>query len=259
VLRCILFFIGWIICYNAIGPILAYGEFGILNFVICIIMMPAYFLAVVFSAWKTARSADTVYTLKYFNRWYVYALLLVVSFYAYDMFNGLKKFSGLYAIPGFGIYTTYKMPAASMENALLPGDFLVADMTAYRNANPQINDIIVFLIPIDRKTPYVKRCIAGPGDVVEIRDKVLFVNGEKVPDPPTVKYIDEKIHPGDTNRRDNLGPLTIGPDSYFVLGDNRDNSFDSRYWGTVPGENILGIAMRIHWSSDLDRIGLAVQ
>jgi hypothetical protein len=90
--------------------------------------------------------------------------------------------------------------------------------------------------------------VAGPGDTVEVVDKVLFVNGKEFPNPDESKFEDVR-KPGD-----NFGPYVVPPKSYFMMGDNRDNSYDSRFWGPVRREYILGEAMMIHWSWDDSRL-----
>jgi signal peptidase I len=251
--------IGLIICLNIAIDLLASAELGFSGLVVGILLILLYYIFAIISAWKAAKSNDGEYILRWYNHWYIYILLAFVSLFSFNAFESFKKMTGLYAVPGFGIYEAFKMPASSMEDALMAGDYFVADMGAYLDTGPEKNDIVIFLVPIDKKTPYIKRCVAGPGDVVEIQDKIFYVNDERVPVLPTVKHVDKKIHPPDTDPRDNFGPLMIGPDSYFFLGDNRDNSYDSRFWGPVPAENILGKAVKIYRSKDPGRIGLAVK
>lgn len=167
------------------------------------------------------------------------------------------------------IVEAYKIPTASMEDTLLVGDFLLANKFVYGAQlpvvgwrlpaidEPERGDVVIFIFPGDGVTKYIKRCVAVGGDTVEVKDKKLFVNGERFPDPPHAKFIDTNrlgeqiIHErraGGQNSRDNFGPYIVPKDSYFMMGDNRDNSFDSRYWQSVPKDLILGEAMIIHWS-----------
>jgi signal peptidase I len=161
------------------------------------------------------------------------------------------------------IVEAYKIPSASMEDTLLIGDFLAANkfiygarlpLVGYRLPairDPEQGDVVIFKWPVDRQTNYIKRCVATPGQTVEIKDKVLFVDGIRFPDPEFSKY----EHPGIKRRPDsgkdtpdNFGPYTLGRDYYFMMGDNRDNSLDSRFWGPVHRDLILGEAMIVHWS-----------
>jgi signal peptidase I len=115
-------------------------------------------------------------------------------------------------------------------------------------ASPAIGDVLVFNYPLDPERAYVKRCVAVAGQVVEIRDKVLYVDGTRSLDPPYSKYLDARVYPGFENPRDNNGPFSV-PDGYvFVMGDNRDNSRDSRHWGMLPLELVFGRALCVYWS-----------
>ena len=103
----------------------------------------------------------------------------------------------------------------------------------------------MFKYPRDPGTDYIKRVVGLPGDVIEMRNKQLYRNGEPVKED----YI-QQLYPDVIGRLDNTGPTTVPPDSYFVMGDNRDNSEDSRVWGCVPRAYIHGKAWRIYWSWD---------
>ena len=172
------------------------------------------------------------------------------------------------------VVEAYKIPTSSMEDTLLVGDFLLANKFVYGAqlplvdwrlpaiSDPERGDIIIFIWPGDGVTKYIKRCVGLPGDTIEVRDKVLFVNGERFPDPEFSKYIDtnlrgeQNIQPrriGGLSSRDNFGPYIVPRDSYFMMGDNRDNSSDSRYWGAVPKDLVLGEALVVHWSWDEER------
>lgn len=161
------------------------------------------------------------------------------------------------------IVEAYKVPTGSMEDTILVGDFILANKFVYGARLPVVDwrlpavhdikpgDVVIFKYPLDPSTNYIKRCVAGPGDVVELKDKVVYVNGKVFPNPPDSKFTDARIRkrPYDhQDSRDNWGPHRVPDDCYFMMGDNRDNSSDSRYWGFVPRNLILGEAMLIHWS-----------
>lgn len=163
------------------------------------------------------------------------------------------------------IVEAYKIPSASMEDTLLIGDFLLANKFVYGArlpivdwrlpaiSDPERGDIVIFLYPKDGKTKYIKRCVGTPGDTILVKDKKLFVNGVPFEDPEYSKYTDSVIAPrsiGGQNSRDNFGPYYVPENSYFMMGDNRDNSSDSRYWKSVHRDLILGEAMMVHWSWD---------
>jgi signal peptidase I len=112
---------------------------------------------------------------------------------------------------------------------------------------PKRGDIVVFIYPEDRSKDFIKRLIGLPGDTVEIRDKKIFINGLPWNDTHGV-YVDSMILPAAVQPRDNFGPVTVPEGSLFVMGDNRDESYDSRYWGFVPMKDVLGKALIIYWS-----------
>lgn len=134
---------------------------------------------------------------------------------------------------------------------------------------PQRGDIIVFRFPDDEEKDFIKRIVGLPGDRVQIRNKVVYVNGAPLEDKPYTQRIDPGLIDGTVSPRDNFGPVTIPEDSYFMMGDNRDQSLDSRFWGYVRAEKIRGRAFRIYWSWSGDgkwsewvrweRLGKAIQ
>lgn len=179
------------------------------------------------------------------------------------------------------VVQAFKIPSGSMEDTLLVGDHLLvnkfiygthlpfSDETYLKVRDPQRGDVIVFEWPVDTINPelswfsrkdFIKRIIGLPGDVVEIKDKQVYVNGQPY-------RIDQAVHkspyliPGcseigswtrsaSESVRDCMYEVTVPADSYFVMGDNRDNSRDSRFWGFVPRENIKGLAFIKYWSWD---------
>ncbi len=169
------------------------------------------------------------------------------------------------------IVEAYKIPSQSMEDTLLVGDFLLANKFVYGArlplvdwrlpaiGEPEPGDIVIFIFPSDGQTKYIKRCVAAAGDTVEIKDKVLYVNGKEFVLPEHGKFIDttadgavniQPRRPGGLDSRDNFGPFVVPDNSFFMMGDNRDNSYDSRYWGVVHNDLILGEAILVHWSWD---------
>lgn len=172
---------------------------------------------------------------------------------------------GLAILIKTSIVEAYKIPSPSMCDTLLVGDFLLANKFIYGARfplvdwqlpalrDPEPGDIVIFIYPRDRVTKYIKRCVAVGGDTVFVKDKQLFVNGARFPDPEFSKYIRSEIIPrgrGGTDSFDNFGPYIVPPDHYFMMGDNRDNSSDSRVWKSVHRSLVLGQAMMIHWSWD---------
>ena len=147
------------------------------------------------------------------------------------------------------VVSAYRVNSASMEDTLLTGDYIFVNKLAYEfGTDPQLGDIIVFEYPNNPDKKFIKRIIAGAGQEVQIADKVVYVDGQVAAIPAESKLIDKRIIPGDLSFRDNFGPYVVPPDHYFVMGDNRDDSRDSRFWGAVPRKNIQGKAVFIYWS-----------
>ncbi len=161
------------------------------------------------------------------------------------------------------VVEAYKIPSESMEDTLLVGDFLLANKFIYGARLPFVDwqlpaftdpvqgDVVIFIYPKDGVTKYIKRCVAVGGDTLFIRDRVVYVNGEVFDLPEHGKFLNPRIQPrkpGGQNSVDNYGPYIVPEGHYFMMGDNRDNSYDSRGWGVVPRANVLGEAMMIHWS-----------
>ena len=161
------------------------------------------------------------------------------------------------------VVQAFKIPSGSMKDTLLIGDHILVNKFIYGVklpllhktlipvTHPKKGDIIVFRYPENPKLDFIKRVIAVAGDVVEIRNKKVYVNG-RLFQGEYVKFTDPHIIPGVYNHRDNFGPVTVPPDSLFVLGDNRDNSKDGRFWGFVRLDAVKGKAFMIYWSWNKD-------
>ncbi len=165
------------------------------------------------------------------------------------------------------IIQAFKIPSGSMEETLQIGDHLLVNKFIYGTKLPftdtrilalrdvQRGDVIVFRYPEDETKFFIKRVIGLPGDTIEVVNKVVYLNGEPYI-TPTAHNDDPNIYPAELMPRDNLGRVTVPDDSYFVMGDNRDHSLDSRYWGFVKRQKIQGKAVIIYWSGTrLGRIG----
>ncbi len=178
----------------------------------------------------------------------------------------------------------YHIPTGSMESTVMIGDRILADkftvgirtpdwigvpftqigtpvpfvkLPGLRHVEP--GDVVLVRTPADPKTPYLKRAIATGGQVIEIMDKQLFVDGNLFTDEQLAEHRDENLYPDGMpqkgiprflGNRDNFGPYTVPDGKVFCMGDNRDNSFDSRFMGPFPEEDILGIARMVYWSWD---------
>ncbi|HWR83546.1 MAG TPA: signal peptidase I [Candidatus Deferrimicrobium sp.] len=149
----------------------------------------------------------------------------------------------------FFVISAYRVSSASMEDTLLEGDYIFVNKLAYKYGGfPQVGDIVVFKYPNNPQKDFIKRIVAGPGQTVLVADKVLYVNNEVAAIPPGSKHVDKRVLPADLSYRDNFGPYRVPDGSYFVMGDSRDDSRDSRFWGAVPSENVKGKAVFVYWS-----------
>lgn len=159
------------------------------------------------------------------------------------------------------IVQAFKIPSGSMIPTLLIGDHLFVNKFIYGVKIPYIRktiipvtdpkreDVIVFIYPQDRSKDFIKRVIGVAGDTIEMKNKKLFINGKAYADPYGV-YDDPVILPADVQPRDNFGPVVVPEHSLFVMGDNRDHSLDSRFWGFVDLKDVQGKAFILYWSWD---------
>lgn len=165
------------------------------------------------------------------------------------------------------VIQAFKIPSGSMKNTLLIGDHILVNKFIYGVkvpflqttivpiTNPKHEDIVVFKFPEDPSKDFIKRVIGVAGDVVEVRDKQVYVNS-KLLNPDFGIHTDSYIFPASVQPRDNFGPVVVPSHSLFVMGDNRDQSYDSRFWGFVDLKAVKGKALIIYWSWDKDNFGV---
>ena len=151
------------------------------------------------------------------------------------------------------VVQAFKIPSGSMEPTLLIGDHIIVNKFLYGIKAPFINktiipisepkrgDIIVFIYPVEKEKDFIKRVIGLPGEQIEIKSKKIFINGELFDDP-------FGVYSKSLKRNENFGPIIVPANNLFVMGDNRDHSYDSRYWGFVPFESLKGKAVIVYWS-----------
>ncbi len=161
------------------------------------------------------------------------------------------------------IVQAFKIPSGSMKETLQIGDHILVnkfiygvklpyfDTTLIPISNPKRGDIVVFEYPKDPSKDFIKRVVGVAGDVVEGRDKQVFVNGA-LQGGSFIVHKDPNIIPGSMEPRDSFGPVTVPPHCLFVMGDNRDESYDSRFWGFVNLKAVKGKAFIIYWSWNKD-------
>lgn len=133
-----------------------------------------------------------------------------------------------------------------MAGVQIPVPFTGSRLAEFRK--PRRGDVIVFVYPLDRSKDFIKRVIAVGGDTLSIVDRKIFINGKAAQDPHAY-FSSDVIYPSDQSPRDNLGPITVPKGALFVMGDNRDNSYDSRFWGFVPLRNVVGEALIIYYAA----------
>lgn len=157
------------------------------------------------------------------------------------------------------VVQAFKIPSGSMEPTLLVGDHILVNKFIYGIkipfinttlipvSNPKRNDIVVFIFPVDRSKDFIKRVIGLPGDKIEIIGKNILINGEAFDDPYGF-YSDSTEKAVQSLNKMHFGPINVPENHLFVMGDNRQHSYDSRFWGFVPLKSVKGKAFIIYWS-----------
>jgi len=174
----------------------------------------------------------------------VYAFFIVLSL-GMAIFVPAGKWMSLLGV------SPLKIPTESMMPTLHKGDLLMADLKAYHGRAPKRGDLVVVDYPLDPTRQFIKRVIAVEGDLIEIKAKQVFIDGEPLQE--SYKLLTD---PGIDEARDNFGRLKIPAGQCFVLGDSRDNSNDSRFWGALALANVKGQVLYVYWAKDKKRIGL---
>jgi signal peptidase I len=203
-----------------------------------VVMGGGYFIFCIIDAGLIAKRNKANYELAKYNRWFVYIGYFVIAALL------IEAFQSTVLIPYF--IQSFKMPTGSMEPTLFGGDRFEIGKLIYKTTDPKRGDIIVFKYPAKPEVAYIKRLIGEPGDKVEIIGRIVYINGQPLKED-YVQYMD----PGSVYQR--YGPVLVPPEKYFVLGDSRDNSMDSRFWGFVPKGNMIGKPLFIYWSYETPR------
>jgi signal peptidase I len=163
------------------------------------------------------------------------------------------------------VVQAFKIPTGSMENNLLIGDHLLVNKFVFGPTMSRLEqallpmgtikrgDVLVFKYPVQPDRDFIKRVIGLPGETLEVRERKVYINGQPL-DEPYVHHLDTYTGPSDLHEvtssdvREHFGPVTVPPDQYFMMGDNRENSADSRYWGFLRRDYVKGKALVIYWS-----------
>ena len=235
----------------------------------------AVWLVAIIDSWYTARHTADSYTLKDYNRWYVYVLLVLM---------GTGGSTQIAFNIRMNLLEAFRVPSASNYPTIDPNDRLLANKLAYKTSDPKRGDLVVFINPENRGENYIKRVVAIAGDTVEIKDDQLYINDEKLQrqvfaqstldnirvevkgEPLEGDIFEEtngnakyKIFLAETSNDktpSDFAKITVPEHHCFVLGDNRSNSYDSRHFGPVPLATVKGRADYLYWpAKDWSRFG----
>jgi signal peptidase I len=239
----------WGIGFAAVALALAAGAFTTFAGMVTVVALVfAYLLFSAVDAALAARRAEPFVPRPY-ARWYGIAGLLV-----------LCSLPSLLSLPASRV-RAFKVPSGSMEPTLLIGDSMIADMKAWERREPERGDLVLHRSPEGRMM--IRRVIALPGERVELRDKAVWIDGAPIEEPWAV-HTDPRTIPasrfaGRFMARDQFGPLVVPEGTLFLLGDNRDNSNDSRFHGPIDRSLLAGRPLYVYWSADASRIGRALR
>ncbi|MRR09113.1 signal peptidase I [bacterium] len=246
------------------GGVLLLGSFA--GLLVLLGAIVAWRIAVIADAFVMARMRDACAP-----KWYN-ALIVYMAFFMACSIGGVAARWSLIVTH----YEMYRVPSETMSPTIMSGDGIVVGKRSVRDIYR--NELLVFRSPYDRKA-LVKRCVAVAGDTVEIRHKQLWVNGENAEGnfahhtdqqeasmpldvllscPPQIAW-ERGSFRRDLWRRDNFGPVVVPDGHLFMLGDNRDNSYDSRFWGPVDRTAVIGKPLYIYFSNDIKRIGMTLR
>ena len=227
-----------------------------------------FYLYVILDSIRNARRLGDTYQLKSYNKWYIYLGIFVL----------LSLVQIAFEITGRAVLVqAYNTPAGSMIPALQVGDRILVNKLTYgvhipfqdgyiaRYSKPKRGDVVVYVYPQDRSKGFLHRVIGEEGDLVEIRKKKVYINGQHF-DDPYAHFEGSNLSEQLKKIMDNFGPEKVPPDHIFVLGDNRDRSHDSRFRGFLDISDVKGKAFNIYWSWDGDssrvrwrRIGMKIE
>ncbi len=235
---------------------LQYQFYGLVAILIVSICLWLFIIGEAFFVAKRKREI----ALKGYNKWYIYLLIILLVNSTYII---PSDFIANIAGEVLGI-RSYKIPTGSMEPTLSIGDCLIAGSKYFKKNELQRGDLVIFLYPEDPTKDFLKRVIALEGETIEIKNKKVYINDKPIPEEYKT-HIDSQIRSRDDKFyyrdiiRDNYGPVVVPPGQCFVMGDNRDNSQDSRYYGFIPLGNLKGKPLYIYWAKDKNRIGKKIK
>jgi len=188
----------------------------------------------------------------------IYLTFIVLAFFFWLVFVELLKpkyiallllFMATIALTNTYFFSPYKIPAKSMMPTLLAGDHILVNKFFYNMHDPLPGDVIIFELPRNPRQAFIKRIIGQPGDKIEIKGKALYINDKNIRERYAIN-MDPQIIPQKVQPRDFFGPIIVPKNYLFMLGDNRDYSSDSRFWGFLPMKGVKGKVSNIYWSWD---------
>jgi signal peptidase I len=214
---------------------------GRITVVLMVLILLIGYLVPIADAAILARREGKEYTPKWYNRWYMY----LVIFGIVALLGGIVK-----SVVRAHLVQAYKLPSGSMIPSLLVGDHILVDKTAYKSQSPVRFDIVVFEFPEDPQKTFISRVIGLPGETIEIRHKRVFINGTELKESHA--YFSEGNNDENVSKRESFEAIVIPEQRYFVLGDNRNRSYDSRFWGPVGRDKIFGLGRLVYFSWDYE-------
>lgn len=219
--------------------------FNFYGMILSLAILLAFLLFVWLDAFIGAVKSKVI-TLKPYNKWYLYLIVILISSFVIQPLvrSSIKN----------NIARAYKIPSSGMEPTLLVGDHLIANMEIYKREKPKRGDIVIFVYPKDPSKDFIKRVIGLEGEKVGMINNKIYVNDTLLDDP--WGYFDSS---GVPKGFDKFRPVMVPKDSLFVLGDNRNNSLDSRFWGFVNIRKVKGKALYIYWAKNKSRIGMQIK
>ncbi|TEU03381.1 MAG: signal peptidase I [Candidatus Aminicenantes bacterium] len=230
-------------------------QFSFYGLAAIIMITLLFWLFIVLEAWFAAAKIKEI-RLKSYNKWYIYLLIALLTF-------GIDFISTDFLVKDVLGIRGYRIQSGSMQPTLREGDYVMVNIKHHGSKKLQRGDLVVYKFPEDPTKEFLGRVIGLEGEKLEIRNKWVYVNNSPLQEDYKThedsRIFAKKDFPDTDSIRDNYGPVIVPWGSCFVLGDNRDNSYDSRYWGFLPLKSITGKASYLYLSADIARIGRSMR
>jgi signal peptidase I len=239
--------ISYLVGFLLVSIIFSFLLFKFYGMIFYLIIMLGFFLFISIDALLGATRLKVI-ALKPYNKWYIYLIIFLLSVAIRPLLGWTIRNN---------IARAYKIPSSAMEPTVLVGDHLIADMKIYKSEKPKRGDIIIFEFPKDPSKDFIKRVIGLEDEKVEIINNKIYIN-EKLLDDPW-GYLEDRGLVKGSPVLEKFGPVVVPKDSLFALGDNRNNSQDSRFWGFVNIKKVKGKALYLYWAKNKRRIGMELK